>query len=178
MKDRAVSGQFSPTPIVILTIAALCVLAVGVAGEPPARAGYRLIYVFNPDIEEHLDRALAAQSLLRSVATRAEVVGVVRGQLDEDALPDLAPGITFDLISEEAARADDTTSPGRVDLIEWLAQRPGPREDRLILEDATGIRLAGDGAGMESVAAMLAMADDVATRVEFTTWGKMKELFQ
>ena len=177
MKDRAVSGQFSPTPIVILTIAALCVLAVGVAGEPPERAGFRLIYVFNPDLEEHLDRALAAQSLMRSTAARAEVVGVVRGQLDEEELSDLTPRIGFDLISEEAARAGDT-SPGRVDVIEWLSQRPGLREDRLILEDATGIRLAGDGAGMESVAAMLAMAADVATRVEFTTWGKMKELFQ
>ena len=174
MNDMAATGKPSPSSVVSLVAVALCVLAVGVAGEPPLDE-LRLIYVFNPDVDAHLERALVAQSLIQASSSRVDALGVVRGQLGTVAPQTRPPGIAFDLVSEHAVRAGQVTSPA---LSAWLALAPDLSEDRFILEDATRIRLEVAGPDLESLAEVLAPAADVMTRVETTTWGKMKELLQ
>ena len=163
-----------------LAVALLCAVVVRAgSGELPldeARAntgvGYRLIYVFNPEVDEHLERALLIQSLARNASPQVAVLGVTRGAFEATARRNRP--FEFDTVSVGAARKDEI---GGAALRSWLALSPGPRDDRFILEDASGVRLQGTGSSMGLVADVVA-AEAVMTRVEFTTWAKMKELFQ
>ena len=142
-------------------------VAEAVSGGPELR----LTYVFNPEIDVHLERALQVQALVRSAASQISVLGVVRGDLDATPLQ-LQRGdrtIEFDIVSENGPRADG--------VITWLALNPGPREDHFILEDAIGVRLQGAGSELGRLDAALSPVTAM-TKVEVNTWGKVKELFR
>jgi len=153
------------------------------AGTRSTRAEFRLIYVFNPAIGEHLERARRVQSLVSNAPNQIAALGVWRGAFDagSGATRSMAfDTIEFERVSERTARRDQI---GGAELISWLNLNPGAQEDGFILEDATGVRLQGAGAGLGRVADIIAHSPvatgaGVMTEVEFTTWGKMKELFQ
>ena len=135
----------------------------------------RLIYVFNPMVDVHLERALQLQSLVSSVPTRISVLGVIRGHVDVNtALQRGDRTIAFRTVSEDAAQAQRIAGEG---VISWLDLGPGPREDLFILEDATGVRLQGAGSELDQLDGLVPAAT-LVTKVEFNTWGKVKELFR
>ncbi len=138
-------------------------------------APLRLIYVFNPLIDVHLERALQVQSLVRSAPTQISVLGVIRGDVDVNtALERGDRTIEFRTVSEGSAQVERLAGES---VISWLAHSPRPREDHFILEDATGVRLQGAGSQLDQLDSLIPSVA-VTTRVEIHTWGKVKELFQ
>ncbi len=138
-------------------------------------APLRLIYVFNPIVDVHLERALQVQSLVRSAPTRISVLGVIRGDVDVNtALQRGDRTIEFRTVSEGAAQVQRIAGEG---VISWLALGPGLREDHFILEDVTGVRLQGAGSQLDQLDGLVPSAA-VMTDVAVNTWGKVKELFR
>lgn len=138
-------------------------------------APLRLIYVFNPSVDVHVERALQVQSLVRSVPTQISVLGVIRGDVDVNTADQRGDRtIGFRTVAESSAQVEGLAGES---VISWLALNPKLREDYFILEDATGIRLQGAGSQLDQLDGLVPSIA-VTTKVEFTTWGKMKELFQ
>jgi len=138
-------------------------------------APLRLIYVFNPSVDVHLERALQVQSLVGRAPTQISVLGVIRGDVDVNTADQRGDRtIAFTTVAESSAQVERLASES---VISWLALNPRLREDHFILEDATGVRLQGAGSQLDQLDGLVPSVD-VTTKVEFTTWGKMKELFQ
>lgn len=161
-----------------MMVLSLCAVVPG-EGQSSAEAvdtgELRLIYVFNPRVDVHLERALQVQSLVRSAPIQISALGVIRGYMDDNT--PLGRGdrtIEFRTVSEGAAKAQRIAGEG---VISWLSRSPGLREDHFVLEDATGVHLQGMGSELDQLDALVAPAV-VATKVEFNTWGKVKELFR
>lgn len=156
----------------------LCV-GVSVAGDEQSTTAtmntgteLRLVYVFNPAIDEHFERALQLQSVARLKPSLISVLGVVRDS-DNTSLG-RSRDVEFDTVPERVARAENI---GGKQVSSWLASAPCPHEDYFVLEDEAGVRLQGTGSDLGQVAAVVPVTP-VMTKVEFNTWGKVKELFQ
>ena len=134
-------------------------------------AELRLVYVFDPAIDAHFERALQLQSL-SFAPSLISVMGVVRDS--DNSSVRRSRDIEFDTVPERFARAENI---GGRQVSSWLASTPGPHEDYFVLEDETGVRLQGAGSDLGQVAAVVPVTP-VLTKVEFNTWGKVKELFQ
>ena len=160
-------------------VALLLCVGVSVAGdEQSTRATMntgtelRLVYVFNPAIAGHFDRALELQSLARFAPSLISVLGVVRNS-DNTSLG-RSRDVEFATVPERVARAENI---GGKQVSSWLSSAPGLYEDYFVLEDEAGVRLQGTGSDLGQVAAVVPVTP-VMTKVEFNTWGKVKELFQ
>ena len=72
--------KYNGTGIVTMMLLMLCAVVPSDSRSPVAEAvsggpELRLAYVFNPEVDEHLERALQVQSLVRSAPSQISVLG-------------------------------------------------------------------------------------------------------
>ena len=136
---------------------------------------HRLSYVFDSAIGQHAARLRQVEVLSRPFQDDLEVVAISR---------DLSPARLVSashVILLASYEVLDTSRFARV--LAWFDQTPGPSEDFLLLEDENGHLVtasSGDMAGLMTLSRTLATTfyKQVATEVDFNTWGKVKELFR
>jgi hypothetical protein len=154
------------------------VLLASAAFAPHARADadqHRLSYVFDSTIGEHAARLRQVEVLSRPFQDDLKVVAISR-----DLSPTRVVSVSH-VILLASHEVLDTSRFARV--LSWFDQTPGHSEDFLLLEDEKGHLVtasSGDMAGMMTLRRTLAATfrKQVATEVDFSTWGKVKELFR
>lgn len=159
------------------------VLLASAAIAPHARADefqadadqHRLSYIFDSNIGEHAARLRQVEVLSRPFRDDLEVVAISRDQSPANLVS------AFHVILLAGYEVRDTSRFARV--LAWFDQTPGHSEDFLLLEDEKGHLVtasSGDMAGMMTLSRTLAATfrKQVATEVDFSTWGKVKELFR
>ena len=137
---------------------------------------HRLSYVFDSTSGEHAARLRQVEVLSRPFQDDLEVVAISR-DLSPAHLVSASPHV----ILLAGYEVPDTSSFARV--LAWFDQTLGRSEDFLLLEDENGDLVtasSGDMAGMVTLSRTLAATfrKQVATEVDFSTWGKVKELFR
>jgi hypothetical protein len=148
-------------------------LAVPVPGGSAATALPRLVYVFSPDRAEQLEHIQDINRLARLYKGRLAVVGVVRPGMNETA-PDFNAELAFPLVAAAYMAQQDGWSQK---LEAGLVASGG----YLLLEDRGGVEV---GAGTDYKIGELGadliqlIGGSIATDIDQSTWGKVKELFK
>lgn len=151
-------------------------LLIGLTFVLGSRAGIeglprRIFYLFSPQVPEHCQRARDLQRLIDAGGDRVQVVGVVR--LAGEGTEGLESfrhrhGLSYLLL-------DSTAAP---ELPVFLQEHLGQEGDYVLLLDSDAqILFADTGEGLAQLLADLAPVP-LATEVDESTWGKIKELFQ
>lgn len=150
--------------IVSRALFAIAVLATAATAADDSH--HRLTYVFDATVAEHAARFERLQDVARPFQHHLEFVGVNRELLPPSSLR-LASGVDVELGKVRA----------------WLDESPARDVDLLLLEDGSGhlvITSAADREGMAILSRTLSaiFGTATATEVDFSTWGKVKELFK
>ena len=151
-------------PVVSRALLTIAVLAS--AATAADESHHRLTYVFDTTVGEHAVRFERVEAVARPFHNHLEVVSVHRKLLPPSSTRlASAPDLEFG-----RARA-------------WLDELPARDVDLLLLEDGSGhlvIACAADQEGMATLSRTLAamFGTATATEVDFSTWGKVKELFR
>ena len=157
-------------------------------------APYQVVYVFDPDIDDHLVRLQHIQLAMDPFDATVDVVGVYLPSEVPDVFSDMGRrfGPTFFMVPASAVREREPAdawessplsplSPMSGRVVTWL-EKPHPEaEDFLLLESRAGaLVVEGTGEVLPEVTSALAASHPgpVMTEVDFNTWGKVKELFK
>ena len=152
------------TPIVSRALLTIAVLAS--AATAADESHHRLTYVFDATVAEQAVRFEGVETVARPFHNHLEVVSVHRKLWPPSS-------------SRLASAADVEFARVRA----WLDELPAGDVDLLLLEDGSGhlvFASAADQAGMATLSRTLAaiFGTATATEVDFSTWGKVKELFR
>ncbi len=128
-----------------------------------ASGDVRVVYLFNPDSPDQIAR-------LAQLQRRAEIAGNVDLSAVSQTSP-LPPGISAVYVGRflEDPTIDAMTR-------RWISQRLGRGDDALRVHRPDAV-YTSDGTTIERTAVYAGMAL-VATDIDFSTWGKVKDLFR
>ena len=163
------------------------VLAVGACLlHGPASAGdggapHRLLYLFDPRVDAQAARAEQLAVLVEPHRDLLEIVGIVRTDgAAEAGLPPLVS--SGDSPAFETLTADGVLASSRIsdEARKWLRGVLPQRGDFFAFDTGTGIDRTGTGEDARDGLAgfLLLMGAGASTEVDFSTWGKVKELFR
>ena len=164
--------------IVASALLAVSALATSTSADELLSASnpHRLTYVFDSTLAEHAARLLRVEALSRPFQDDLEVLAVS----DDLSRPAQSSRSEIMLSTRHGGLGTYAVS-ARV--LAWFAQPRRRTEDLLLLEDGSGNLItasAADVEGMENLSRTLAttLHRQMATEVDFSTWGKVKELFR
>ncbi len=125
-----------------------------------ALRGFDLFYLFSPDNPNHLERVSQLRELAGDTTRSFRLVTVSHAAYEE-------------VQRSQAVRGSATWIPAAI------ARRLAGTTDYVVLVEAGGkVRAEGSGGSIERVLALLAPSLPIATEVDESTWGKIKDLFQ
>jgi hypothetical protein len=134
-------------------------------------AGYRLFYVFSPDQAEQRLHALVLDGLARSIQGKVQVVGLARTVTGASEALGQSLGLSYPLFAAGAWK--------RAGAPDGVREHVAPGPDYALLVDRSGQPVeAGPGEQLSRILSRFAAAVELATDVDESTWGKVKELFR
>ncbi|MFH1566669.1 MAG: hypothetical protein ABIL09_01625 [Gemmatimonadota bacterium] len=157
-------GRGARDAVVALALVAAAVSGPRAGAAPPAGAAYRLVYLYDSGDRESLARRARLDEALAQMAGPVELVAVALDQ-GEDTARQLPPGVS----------------------LEALLQAAAGEPDRLFVLHPAGQVVAAAGAESEALLSHLgnlvrahvaAAPAAIATDINFSTWGKVKDLFR
>ena len=150
-------------------------------------APYQVVYVFDPAIDDHRERLQQIQLALDPFEGEVDVVGVYLSSDVPDVFSDLSRRLrTLSMVSASTVREREEAgalrpSPALERVATWL-ENPHPEAEDFLLLASRGREpvVEGTGAVLPAVTSALAASNPglVMTEVDFTTWGKVKEVFK
>ena len=158
----------------------LVVLCLGMLHGPATAGGtsdpYRLLYLFDPAIATQASRAA---ELGDRVAGRLEihVIGIVRGVADSG----LSVGGELPYETLTVSEAVDGGGPPVSDEARlWLSRVNRQQGDFVAIDNGVALEVIGTGDEFDEVvgAFLNLQRSAISTEVDFSTWGKVKELFR
>ncbi len=160
----------------------LVVLCLGIL-HGPATAGdgaYRLLYLFDPAVAIQASRAA---DLGDRVAGRPEiyVIGIVRGELANILSVDSGVGseLPYEILTvSEAVKRGGPVHSEEARL--WLSRIYQQAGDFVAIDNGAALVVTGTGDDFDEVVGTFLNLPRTAirTEVDFSTWGKVKELFR
>ena len=160
----------------ILAVAACLLHGPASAGEdrvPP----YRLIYLFDPGVDTHSVRSEQLAALVEPHGAVLEIVAIVRSDGPAEASLSSGGSPAFETLTADRVLASSRISD---EARKWLRGVLPQRGDFFALDSGTGIDRTGTGkdAGDGVVGFLRLIGVGESTEVDFSTWGKVKELFK
>ncbi len=162
----------------ILAIGVYLLQATASAGVGPP---HRLLFLFDPQVEAQAARAQQLAVLIEPHSEFLEIVGIVRSgqpaEISQRPVLSTATSPVFETLHAGQALASARISD---EAREWLSEVLSQRGDFFAFDHSAGIDLTGRGIkAKEGITSFLRLAGTGApTDIDFSTWGKVKELFR
>ena len=164
-----------------MLVVGACLLQVPAIAGGHGAAPHRLLYLFDPRVEVQAARAEQLADLIEPHRDLLEIVGIVRsaGPAEEASLQ---PVLSSEAPAFEILNADRLLARSRIsdEARDWLRGVLPQSGDFFAFDSGTWIDLTGRGreAGEGMAGYLRLIGTGASTDIDFSTWGKVKELFK
>ena len=142
-------------------------------------SGHRLFYLYDPQVEDHAALAQQLEAMVEPYRDVLEIVRIARAEAPGAAIVPAEPRepAPYDIQTADRVLSSTQLSSGAKDWLLTVLPRQG---DFFALDSSAGLEYSGVGGELrDGVAAFLRLLGAGAvTEVDFSTWGKVKDLFK